>query len=83
MSVTLVEIVEPAPSEWQFERSVNLSKITCNWCYGVAAPWVITDMFGWSDYACTSHGTEWFPSVFPESDPASIEEIVALIPVQH
>ena len=62
-----------------FERKVNTSKIECSWCYGVPAQWKITDQLGWTDYVCTVHGSEWFPSAFPESDTTKIECIVGEI----
>ena len=62
-----------------FTRKVNTSKIECNWCYGVPAQWKITDQLGWTDYVCTVHGSEWFPSAFPESDTTKIECIVGEI----
>lgn len=60
-------------------RSVQLAKIECDWCYGTPAAWKITDEFGYSNNACTVHGTEWFPDVFPESDTTPIESIIAEI----
>ena len=62
-----------------FERKVNTSKIECSWCYGVPAQWTITDELGWTDYVCTVHGSEWFPSAFPESEIIPVECIVAEI----
>lgn len=59
-----------------YVREVNMDKVTCNWCYGVAAPWKIIDSLGWTDYACTVHGTEWFPQLFPESDTTPLVDIV-------
>lgn len=56
------------------KREVQLEKIECEWCWRPAA-WKITDPFS-IDYACTAHGTEWFPELFPESDTAPIECIV-------
>jgi len=65
-------------------RSVNVSKIDCDWC-AEPATWKINTEFALNGHqnACTAHGTEWFPKLFPESDTTPIEKIIesAISPV--
>lgn len=65
-------------------REINMAKVECDWCYGTPAAWKINDVHSLDGYAnaCTAHGTEWYPHLFPESDVTPIEEIIASIPVQ-
>lgn len=62
------------------ERKINLSKRPCDWCWSPAT-WDVIDEWAYQghQYACTVHGTEWFPELFPESETASIEALVAEI----
>jgi diacylglycerol kinase family enzyme len=48
-------------------RHVQLDKIPCSWCH-LPAAWKITDesMITDGEYACTDHGQEWFPALFPQ-----------------
>ena len=64
------------------KREIQLAKIECDWCYGTPAAWKITDPHSLDGYAnaCTAHGTEWYPHLFPESDLTPIETIIASIP---
>ena len=63
-------------------REINTSKSVCDWCYSSGqAAWMIKDEASLAGvaYACTVHGTEWYPHLFPESDTTPIEAIVAEI----
>lgn len=65
-----------------FERRVSLppSKIQCDWCCEMATSKIIDEMaYQGHQFACTMHGTEWYPHLFPESDAAPIESIIAEI----
>lgn len=58
-------------------RVPNASPTPCSWCYAeTPAPWKITPVVGQDEYTCTAHGTEWWPGLFPESDPRTVAEIV-------
>lgn len=67
--------IYPVASGTGFTRSVQFGKIQCGWCVNPGV-WKITDQFGLTEYACTVHGTEWFPEVFPESDTTDLCKIV-------
>ena len=63
-------------------RESNMSLSPCDWCYEPApAQWKINEPASLDGvaYACTMHGTEWYPHLFPESDVTPIECIVAEI----
>lgn len=50
----------------QPERFVQFNKIQCSWCHEPAT-WKILD--GYYDkpaIACTDHGAEWYPDLFPQ-----------------
>ena len=70
------------PTGYGETREINLSKIQCDWCYGTPAAWKINEPCSLDGvaYACTMHGTEWYPHLFPESETDSIETIIASIP---
>jgi hypothetical protein len=63
-------------------RRVQPDKVACDWCW-LPATWKINDEHSLAGYAnaCTAHGTEWFPSLFPGSDRTPIESIISAIPV--
>lgn len=46
-------------------RAIQLAKITCNWCSDPAA-WAIVDELSTTEYACSDHGQEWYPDLFPQ-----------------
>lgn len=58
------------------------SKIQCDWCSDMATSKINEPCsLDGVAYACTVHGTEWYPHLFPESDVTPIETIIASIPV--
>lgn len=63
-------------------REINMSKTQCDWCWE-SATWKIIEPCSLDGYAfaCTVHGTEWYPHLFPESDVTPVETIIAEIPV--
>lgn len=73
----------PTPGVGPFgeTRSASLAKVQCAWC-SRPATWQINEPASLSgvEYACTAHGTEWYPDLFPGSDTTPIEAIVASIP---
>lgn len=62
----------PVMTEWERDlidqakasRTLALAKIDCAWCCD-QAKWKITDPWA-VDYACTSHGVEWYPELFTD-----------------
>lgn len=56
------------------------SDTQCDWCCEMATSKIIDEcaLQGFQ-YACTVHGTEWYPHLFPESDVTPIESIIAEI----
>jgi hypothetical protein len=53
------------------------SEIQCDWCCGTATSKIVDECAHQGfQYACTVHGTEWYPHLFPESDATPIEKIV-------
>lgn len=61
-------------------REVNMSKTQCDWCWE-SATWKIIEPCSLDGYAnaCTVHGTEWYPHLFPESDVTPVETIIGTI----
>lgn len=50
-------------------RAIQLDKIQCSWCSESAA-WMIRDDLSGDELACTEHGQEWFPDLFPVANVA-------------
>lgn len=50
-------------------RAIQLDKIQCSWCSETAA-WMIRDDLSGDELACTEHGQEWFPDLFPVANVA-------------
>ena len=47
-------------------RAIQLAKITCSWCSDPAAWKIIDELSPRGEYACSEHGAEWFPDLFPQ-----------------
>lgn len=82
-----VKIEEPVATEWERDltdqakasRTLTVSKIQCTWCSDLGV-WKITDPWS-TEYACTMHGTEWWPDLFPEPDTECMIEPERVSPV--
>ena len=65
------EFAPVAVAKWEQElidsakasRTLTVAKIQCAWCCD-QAKWKITDQWS-TEYACTAHGAEWWPELFP------------------
>lgn len=51
-------------------REVQLAKVQCDWCNDPAT-WKINDDCALDGHqnACTGHGEEWYPDLFPQVEP--------------
>ena len=50
------------------KRFVQFAKVACDWCWEPAT-WKIVDHYALNGHqnACTGHGEEWYPELFPNA----------------
>lgn len=49
----------------QPRREIQIDKIQCSWCHNPATWKIVDDYYDKPAIACTDHGQEWFPELFP------------------
>lgn len=47
-------------------RAIQLDKVQCSWCSSPAAWKIVDELSPQGEYACSEHGSEWFPDLFPQ-----------------
>jgi len=54
-------------NSYEESREINPAKVACDWCQE-SATWKIVEPCSLDGYnnACTAHGREWYPHLFPQ-----------------